>query len=161
MRTCTSPPPPQLLFTCQEMWQKSVHATSDATYCHHKYHLLGCDTMKYSRSLPLFRRNILQTKQAASKVCALLPAWLTLWSWRWRQYVPLKHWQTSIILHGVTSQKIGLCIVITMRTSIWHTCCYLFNIPKNYTTVPQSMYGRFACNQKVFLQICSRYETGK
>jgi hypothetical protein len=34
--------------------------------------------------------------------CCLL-AWLTLWPWWWRKYVPLKQCRTSTGLHGITS----------------------------------------------------------
>jgi hypothetical protein len=32
-------------------------------------------------------------------------AWLTLWPWRWRQYVPLKCQETPTELHGITTQE--------------------------------------------------------
>jgi hypothetical protein len=36
--------------------------------------------------------------------CWFLP-WLTVQSWRWWQYVPPKHWLTSIWLQSITYQK--------------------------------------------------------
>jgi hypothetical protein len=46
----------------------------------------------------------------------LLLAWLALWPWRWRQYVPPKR-QSVFELHGVTTQNTVLIIVTAMRTS--------------------------------------------
>jgi hypothetical protein len=44
-----------------------------------------------------------------------LDAWFTLQPWRWRQYVPPKHQWTPIRIHGVTSQKIIVFLVTTVR----------------------------------------------
>jgi hypothetical protein len=43
-------------------------------------------------------------------------AWITLWPWRWRTYVPLKHWALCK-LYGVTTQMTTVFILATMRTS--------------------------------------------
>jgi hypothetical protein len=45
----------------------------------------------------------------------LFLAWLTLQPWRWRQYVPPKHW-ASTGLHDDTAQKTVPFMVTTMRT---------------------------------------------
>jgi hypothetical protein len=47
----------------------------------------------------------------------LFPVRLLLWSWRWRQYVPAKHWLTLNRLHSVISQKIVPLIAPALRTS--------------------------------------------
>jgi hypothetical protein len=48
--------------------------------------------------------------------CWLL-AWLTLQQWRWRQYVPTKHWLTFTGLHSIISLKWELFIVTAVRIS--------------------------------------------
>jgi hypothetical protein len=40
-------------------------------------------------------------------------AWLTLWLWRWRSYVPLKHQLTFIRLNGIRLQKTELLIIFS------------------------------------------------
>jgi hypothetical protein len=75
---------------------------------------------------------------AKGSACLLLSRWflagLILRPWRWRQYVPLKHWLTFNGLHGVISQKIVLFITTAMITSNptqLHICllarCFHFN----------------------------------
>jgi hypothetical protein len=60
-------------------------------------------------------------KQAVS----LLLAWLVLWPWGWRQYVPPNLWQTSARLDGVTSYKI--LFIVTVMTTINLTMKVLFS----------------------------------
>jgi hypothetical protein len=57
------------------------------------------------------------SKPSSKQSLYLLLAWLILWPWRWRQYVPLKQQYTYIRLHGMTSQKVACVIVSTMK--IW------------------------------------------
>jgi hypothetical protein len=49
--------------------------------------------------------------------CWLL-AWLNPWLCRWRQYVPLKHWQTSTRLCGITIQKAIVLLIFCMSSQI-------------------------------------------
>jgi hypothetical protein len=60
---------------------------------------------------------ILQTHfaQLTAFFCGFL-GWLTLRPWRWRWYVPLKHWAISKLC-SVTTQETVLFIVTTTRTS--------------------------------------------
>jgi hypothetical protein len=51
-------------------------------------------------------------------------AWLTLLSWRWRRYFPLKRGWTSPDLHSIITQKTILFIVTAVRTSNPTTCRY-------------------------------------
>jgi hypothetical protein len=147
------------LFTYCEMWQKLVNATSDAPYCHHEYDLLGYDTTKYGRSLSLFRRNILplssgsmnkpSKQQSKYALCCLLGL----------LFDPLKRWQTSTILHGVTSHKTGLYMVITTRTSDLAYFLLPVKLSQQFTTMPQSMYLYLylQVTEKYFCKVCSRY----
>jgi hypothetical protein len=58
----------------------------------------------------------------------LMP-WLTLWPWKWRQYIPLKHWRTPTWLHNVTSQKTVLVIVTAnIKSSIEETASPPFKL---------------------------------
>jgi hypothetical protein len=52
-------------------------------------------------------------------------AWLILWTWRQKQYIPLKQRWTSTGLHSVTTLEMGLFVVPTVRrshslTQFWH-----------------------------------------
>jgi hypothetical protein len=65
------------------------------------------------------------------------PAWHTLWSWRWRRYVPPKCQLIFNSLHSIISQKLELFITTTERTLnpkkkmfaielttwLWSLCC--------------------------------------
>jgi hypothetical protein len=65
-------------------------------------YLSGWNTVWSGRSLPTY---LLYLQDRI--VC---PASIK-WPWRWRQYVLLKHWETSRRLHGVTSLKIALFLI--------------------------------------------------
>jgi hypothetical protein len=56
--------------------------------------------------------------EAGSKLCSCwFPAWLIVWSWKWRQRVSLKCWLTFSGLHIVISKQIELFITTAVRTS--------------------------------------------
>lgn len=69
-----------------------------------------------------------------NSIFCLLPApfwflaWLTLWPWRWKLYVPLKRWLTVTRLRGVIFQKVQLFItqvyLLEFLLSVqWDVCC--------------------------------------
>jgi hypothetical protein len=65
------------------------------------------------------------TSMFRAELCLLLDscwflAWLTLQPWRWRRYVPLKHWLTFTGLYDVISQKTALVHPCTIITAVSH-----------------------------------------
>jgi hypothetical protein len=110
-------------------------------------YILGCDALGSSRSSPTFRRNVVsQSSGFKSKPSGeglvsdarRLLAWLTLQTWRWRQYV---------------LQKVGKllpnCTMSDPRNTILHVhCCdnikvittevsFAFGFHSNYKPQPQ------------------------
>jgi hypothetical protein len=60
--------------------------------------------------------------QGTSHVHFLLPSWLTVQSWRWREYIPLKRQLTFNGPHSVISQKTELFITTAVgdaEENIW------------------------------------------
>lgn len=44
---------------------------------------------------------------------------LTFWTWRWRQYIPTKHWQTFTRLYGIIPKSTLLRPTRSRITYIW------------------------------------------
>jgi hypothetical protein len=70
-----------------------------------QYYNLGCDDLYSDGSSMKFQRNILPPSSRSKG--SLLLAWLTLWAWKLRQYIPLTY-QCSSTRHHITFQKIAL-----------------------------------------------------
>jgi hypothetical protein len=62
------------------------------------------------RTASIFRSKSKQIKQPALISFRRLHVWLSIRTWRWKQYVPPKRLWTSAGLYVVTSQKITLSI---------------------------------------------------
>jgi hypothetical protein len=102
---------------------------------------------------------------AYSSACHLLScssfAWLILWPWWWRQYVPQKHKLTFNRLHGIISQKILLFIATAVRNSnpthldlacpplITTTQTTSLQFPYSWNGVPPSLLRIQLCLHKV------------
>jgi hypothetical protein len=113
------------------------------------YTRIGCNDT-YSGKNPTFRRNIslpssrLKRKPRKTPVEAGVMlssaflliqfsfSWLTLRLWRWKRYIPPKHWTLSK-LHGVTSQRIWNLRNLQMVFKILNLLALLNSLPSAIT----------------------------
>jgi hypothetical protein len=87
--------------------------------------LLGCNAMQSGR---------IPSALEEHTPCCFLP-WFTLCLWRWRQYVPTKHWCISTRLHGVILQNDTILYLKWFLLPPWVTMwCHIYPDPSAFFT---------------------------
>lgn len=85
--------------------------------------------------LPIHKWSCLHSHRIPLHLCSchwfptllsLISAWFTLWAWRWRQQVPVKHWYLSTKIYDTAPDGDGMEMV-TLSTTITSHSIFFWN----------------------------------